>query len=264
METNDAVIRDLIQQWHPDSNTRECSAKSVSQIRSLVAAVPPKSKKDAASMLSAAARYMSDLMGEHLEPDWSDESVRVWSTRAIAHGMAPSTAGRYRAWLLRLVRVANGLPGRIDRRESRQATREGIADHDIEYLIELAGGSHWLWWCVVAFGAGRTGNDAAGSEIVDGQVWGSGWSRPLADLVRSIDVPRCCPGSNWLGFRRWCSRNGVRINASQVSEVYRDLLLDSNIPARDLVRIIGRNQLDAAARRGAGRELSDSELLVLR
>lgn len=76
METDDAVIRDLIQQWHPDSNTGECSAKSVSQIRSLVAAVPPRSKKDAASMLSAAARYMSDLTGAHLEPDWSDESVR--------------------------------------------------------------------------------------------------------------------------------------------------------------------------------------------
>ena len=215
-------------------------------------------------MLSAAARYTSDLTGEHLEPDWSHESVRVWSTRAIAHGMAPLTAARYRTWLFRLVRVANGLPGRIERRESRRTLREGIADHELECLIEIAGESHWLWWCVVTFGAGCTGSDAAECEIVDGYVWGSDWIRPLADLVRSIDVPRCCPGSNWLGFRRWCSRNGVHVNASQVSEVYRDLLLESNIPTQDLVRTIGHNQLDAAVRRSAGRELSDAELLVLR
>ena len=53
------------------------------------------------------------------------------------------------------------------------------------------------------------------------------------------------------------------VATGQVSGAYRDLLLDSNIAAHEVLRVIGHRQLDVAVRRSGGRVLRDSELLPL-
>ena len=61
------------------------------------------------SMLAAGARFLSDQSATGEMVVWSIDSVDGWCSRAVAAGMAESTMTRYRSWLRRIARVAQGL-----------------------------------------------------------------------------------------------------------------------------------------------------------
>ena len=111
MHTNIAQITDRINQWEP--RIVGLSDEWVTSIKEGVIATGPRSVDDAASLLSAAARFVTDLLAAGVDPVWSDFTVDVWVMRvtsgAASSGvLVASTAGRYRTWLRRIVRAVEG------------------------------------------------------------------------------------------------------------------------------------------------------------
>ena len=212
-------------------------------------------------MLSAGARFLSDqsVAGEQLL--WNMANVDVWCARAVAGGMTDSTMTRYRAWLRRIARVAQGLPGRKQQRAQSSSTRERVSDTDLELLIESAGGSQWLWWVVVTFGAGVLGSEAASAVVHDSHVVIGDTCRPIVGPFAGLKLESECPGSNWLGFRRWCDRNGCNVTLGDVADTYTDLVVLSDVAAVTTVKLFGHNRLRKAIKRCLGGDIDDQSLI---
>ena len=79
MNTNTAHITDTINQWEP--RISDLTDDWVTSIKERVIATGPRSVDDAASLLSAAARFVTDLLAAGVDPVWSDITVDVWVTR---------------------------------------------------------------------------------------------------------------------------------------------------------------------------------------
>ena len=266
MHTNTAHITDTINQWEPriDGLTDDW----VTSIKERVIATGPRSVDDAASLLSAAARFVTDLLAAGVDPVWSDITVDVWVTRvtsgAASSGvLVASTAGRYRTWLRRIVRAVEGRTPPAGGRQESFRPRGGVSPADIGRLMEVAGGTQWLWWCVVVFGAGWSSDDAAAAVVHDDQVTVGGVSHPVVGVT--VDVTGACPGSNWLGFRRWCERHGVAVTTGGVSDTYTNAVVTSDWSAVEVLTGFGfgHNRIDAALKRNPI-DITDEALAMLR
>lgn len=259
MDSKTDIISSYIASWKP--NLSGFSDNDITQLRTLVAQVPPLSCRDAGSMLAAGTRFLSDQSDKGEMVVWSVDSVDGWCSRSVAAGMAESTMTRYRSWLRRIARVAQGLPGRPVDRSQPAHVRERVSDVDLELLIELASGSQWLWWVVVTFGAGVTGSEAASAVVSNGHVVVGEICRPIVGPFAGLDVDAECPGSDWVGFRRWCERNGINISVGDVADTYTDLVVLSDIPAVTTLQLFGHNRLRNATKRCRGGDLDDRFLI---
>ena len=259
MDSKTDIISGYIASWKP--NASGVSDDDITQLRTLVAEVPPVSCRDAGSMLAAGLRFLSDQSATGEKVAWSIDSVDGWCSRAVAGGMAESTMTRYRSWLRRITRVAQGLPGRSVDRSQSVHYREGVSDVDLELLIELASGSQWLWWVVVTFGAGVTGSEAVTAAVSNGHVVVGKTRRPIVGPFAGLDVETKCPDSTWVGFRRWCERNGINISVGDVADTYTDLVVLSDIPAVTTLQLFGHNRLRNATKR-CGIAVTESGILA--
>ena len=259
MEPKTNEIDRYVASWKPTADG--VPEPEVDRLRALVAQVPPVSCRDAGSMLAAGVRFLADQTASGEKTAWSVDNVDVWCSRAVTNGMAESTMTRYRAWLRRIARVAKGLPGRTFVRAQPTSARERVSDVDLELLIELATGSQWLWWVVVTFGAGVTGSEAASAVVSDGHVVVGDLWRPIVGPFAGLDVESECPGSDWVGFRRWCDRNGCNVTLGDVADTYTDLVVLSDVPAVTAVELFGHNRLRNATKRCIGGDIDDQSLI---
>ena len=271
----DPDVSATIEEWSPRLFSAAELPDVADELRRLVAAAKPISRRDANQMLASASHLVAAVhrWGEPVELDvWlTEQGVNRWEYRVLAEGARPSSTEVRRGRLARLVRVRRGLPARMRVMRPTPKVPVGLFDWETA-VVELnkAGHEGLLATLIAAVGAGLPARPAVGATItrVD-----EAWMVVAADgrrhPVTAVFAPYAARlegatvrATGWeQARRRWPS-----LTALSARGTFCDLVVQVGVGFADLRTVWGltTREMDAVTARRADVQLGDDYRLLLR
>ena len=230
------------------------------ELRRLVAAVPPTSRQDAKVLMSSACRFLADVSRDRdgdLDALLTDVEVARWSHMQKAGSMPDGTLANHLGRLQRLLRVRQGLPGRIAVRGEGRSPEPPYSPGEAAALVAagFGAGSGPGAAVVALLGAGVAVPDSVGSRlsVEDGRLrcmTADGTVRTVVAAVAALAPSESASSTtkdDWQLARQAADEAGLTLSVNRGRQTWRVLSLCEDRPVADIMRAtgIGAKALDA-------------------